>query len=186
METQLIQAIGNIANSIDALAQPRLIDWLAVVLSFFSVVLSVVAIWFAVQIPKKIADRQDKISIFDMRMQCYRHLQKHFNFCEVISPKKSPVEVFEWAFMDCLHKVEDNEEMLMILNEVRNSLYQIPFLFTDIEENEIDQIYISFLHLTNKILANEKFSDELQHYQEVIHNFQQKHLKNIRMSLMLY
>lgn len=74
MESELFQAIDNIANNIDALAQPRFIDWLAVALSFFSIIISGIAIWFAVQVPKKIADRQDKIALFEKRMQCLKGL----------------------------------------------------------------------------------------------------------------
>lgn len=71
MESELVQEIHNIANSIDALAQPRFIDWLAVILSAFSIAVSGIAIWFAVQVPKKIAEQQDKISLFDKRFDTY-------------------------------------------------------------------------------------------------------------------
>lgn len=71
VESELVQAINNIANNVDALAQPRFIDWLAVVLSIFSIVISGAAIWFAVRVPKTIADRQNKITLFEKRHDSY-------------------------------------------------------------------------------------------------------------------
>lgn len=161
-------------------------DAISAVATWAGVIASFVAIMVAIWIPKRIADQQNKIAVFDKRMQCYMHLQKHFNFCAVISPEKSPIETFEWAFMNYLHEVADHIEMLMVLKEVSNRLYQMPFLFSDIDEKEIDEIYFAFLNFMNKILSNKKWVDELQLYQEAIHNFQQKHLENIQKSLVLY
>lgn len=85
MESELVQAINSITESINALAQPRFIDWLAVILSFFSVVLSGTAIWFAVQVPKKIADRQDKISLFEKRYHAYSSLLTIRTFSQTVN-----------------------------------------------------------------------------------------------------
>lgn len=40
------------------------------------VIASFVAIWFAIQIPKKIAEEQNKIALFEKRFECYLSLQK--------------------------------------------------------------------------------------------------------------
>ena len=71
MESELVQEIHNIANSIDALAQPRFIDWLAVILSGFSIIISGIAIIFAV----RVANKQNKITLFEKRYQCYDVIQ---------------------------------------------------------------------------------------------------------------
>lgn len=84
MESELTQAIGSITESINALAQPRFIDWLAVILSFFSIIISGVAIWFAVRVPKKIADRQDKIALFEKRHDAYSSILSLKVFAEAL------------------------------------------------------------------------------------------------------
>lgn len=77
MEFELLQAIDNIANNIDALAQPRFIDWLAVILSTFSIGVSGAAIIFAV----RVADKQNKIALFEKR---YKIFQLHES-CKIFS-----------------------------------------------------------------------------------------------------
>lgn len=83
MESELIQALAAIKDSIDAVAQPRFIDWLTVAMSFVSIVVSGITIWFAVQVPRKIADRQDKIALFEKRFKCYMSIQDviYFSTC---------------------------------------------------------------------------------------------------------
>lgn len=49
--------------------------WAGAVMSFFAVM---VAVW----IPKKIADRQDKIALFEKRFEVYDKLQKCKNFAD--------------------------------------------------------------------------------------------------------
>lgn len=67
MESELIQALSAIKDGIDAAAQPRFIDWFAITMSFVSVVVTGMAIWYAVQVPKKIAKQQNKIALFEKR-----------------------------------------------------------------------------------------------------------------------
>ncbi len=44
--------------------------------SWASVGASFIAIWFAIQVPKKIAARQDKITLFEKRFDCYMAVQQ--------------------------------------------------------------------------------------------------------------
>lgn len=72
MESDIIQALQTISDNIQAASQPGWIEYLTIAISFFGVVLSVVAVIFAACVPKKIADRQDKIALFDKRIQCLK------------------------------------------------------------------------------------------------------------------
>lgn len=53
-------------------------DWEAIsaVASWVGVLVSFLAIWYAIQVPKRIADRQDKIALFEKRYECYTLIQK--------------------------------------------------------------------------------------------------------------
>lgn len=48
-------------------------SWEAIsaVAAWVGVIASFVAIWFAIQVPRKIADRQDKIALFEKRTECF-------------------------------------------------------------------------------------------------------------------
>lgn len=57
-------------------------DWVGVFVSVIGVISSFVAIWYAIQVPKEIADRQDKIALFEKRFEVYDKLQKCKNFAD--------------------------------------------------------------------------------------------------------
>ena len=46
-------------------------NWGSVFVSLAGAIASFLAVWFAVQVPKKIADRQDKIALFEKRFEVY-------------------------------------------------------------------------------------------------------------------
>lgn len=67
MESELVQAINSITESINVLAQPRCIDKLAVGFSFLSIIVSGAAIFFAI----RVANEQNKIALFEKRFAAY-------------------------------------------------------------------------------------------------------------------
>lgn len=50
--------------------------WAGVAVSLISVVTSFVAVWAAIQVPKEIAKKQDAVSLFEKRFDCYNIIQK--------------------------------------------------------------------------------------------------------------
>lgn len=156
MESELVQAINSITERINALAQPRFIDWLAVILSFFSVVLSGTAIWFAVQVPKKIADRQDKIALFEKRYHLYYLFMKCVHTIDRISEESTCFEDFAHVFdyyFNIRVSCEDNmQREKMLVTERANVIRNL--------SEEFDKMCILFpieeeyLHEVQKLLAN--------------------------------
>ena len=61
-------------NSWDAIS--TVANWIGVLVSIVGVVASFVAIWFAIQVPKEIADQQNKIALFEKRYEIYKIIQK--------------------------------------------------------------------------------------------------------------
>lgn len=74
MESEMIEALQTIADNIQAASQPGWVEFFTIGISLFSIVVSAVAIWYAVQIPKKIAERQNKIALFEKRYKIYRKI----------------------------------------------------------------------------------------------------------------
>lgn len=71
MESDMIQALQTIADNIQTASQPGWVEYWTIGISFLGVLFSVVAIIFAVRVPKIIAYRQDKISLFEKRYHAY-------------------------------------------------------------------------------------------------------------------
>jgi len=61
--------------------------------NWFGVAMSFVAIMVAIRIPKEIANRQDKIALFEKRMECYSTLQNIFAFARQISDSKRIIDI---------------------------------------------------------------------------------------------
>lgn len=167
MESELVQAINSITESINALAQPRFIDWLAVILSFFSVVLSGTAIWFAVRVPKKIADRQDKIALFEKRYECFQIFQK----CFILYKYSIGEESIEKITKQCYHileiqKVEElnNHHFQRKIEQIEYILHQMVFLFPIIQDQDVSDLYQSLSAYLYAIMTNKKIEESKQAY----------------------
>ena len=59
-------------------------DWCGVITSILSACISGLAIYFAIQVPKQIAARQDKIALFEKRFACYMAVQQTEEFSKGI------------------------------------------------------------------------------------------------------
>ena len=84
MESEMIQALQIIADNIQAASQPGWVECLSIVISSISVVVSGIAIWYAIQVPKQIAEQQNKIALFEKRLQCYNALKTVMEFSKIL------------------------------------------------------------------------------------------------------
>jgi len=168
MESELVQAINSITESINALAQPRFIDWLAVILSGL-------AIWFAVQVPKKVADRQDKIALFEKRYNFYIVLVNVLAFITELAillkdgtELKKPVIwlTFSKAFL------QEQEDDTISVKEIKNQMdfkyryyisiiSQVYFLF-DLEKSDEDLINNLRKNVTSLLCFDNTYDEELK------------------------
>lgn len=119
--------------------------WVGVIASF-------VAIWFAIRVPKKIADRQDKIALFEKRYQVYNLFNKLMTTMYLIElPKNIPVEkikfteIFDSCFSNnLLYENADKKEEILIKRriEIFELLHaetdKLSILFPISKENEIE------------------------------------------------
>lgn len=156
MESEVIQVLSTIKDSLDALAQPRLIDWLAIMISFLSMIVSGVAVWFAVQVPRKIADRQDKINMFNLRLQTLETVGKMLNQFETL---RFYVNMISTECLEAQAKVE--------IDGIKSVLKSFTSLVSDLG---ITYQYIFEPKLVNRIrliidAINQiyRYSDELQY-----------------------
>lgn len=103
--------------------------------AWVGVVTSVVAIWYAIQVPKKIADRQDKIALFDKRLEFYNCLIKCDVFGKAISNLEDIQEIQAYFFMAfgeeviCETGPDFFNKIIIKLYTVQNTLKKGVFLF---------------------------------------------------------
>ena len=189
MESELVQKIGSIVDSINALAQPRFIDWLAVILSFFGIVISVIAIWFAVQVPKKIADRQDKIALFEKRYECFQIFEKCHMLYAQIKDEECTLEELRNRSKYMLGKLDwedvTREVAMEQIEQFEYMLHQMQFLFPGIDENDAYELYMSLQKFIVSVVENKNVADSKEKYIKTMRFFSNKYAKIIWESLRL-
>lgn len=165
----MIQAIQTIADNIQAASQPGWVEYVSIGISFFSVLLSVLAIIFAARVPKIIADRQDKISLFEKRYYAYSSLLTIQSFAHSLDKEffkeNTPDDKGEiWHIsakvgLCCVHfatifgyqpplvkdgfNAEGISQTITLLKKFETDVYMLPFLFACTEaekENMLKEI----------------------------------------------
>ncbi len=110
--------------------------WTGVVVSIFSVTASFIAIWYAIQVPQKIADQQNRISLFEKRfhiLELLTSLQTFSISVKVAKNIKLARAMFLLAFEKNMSKEKDLEDFDYFLNCYMNifgELRQSEFLFS--------------------------------------------------------
>ena len=95
--------------------------WVSILVSVASVGASFVAVWAAIQVPKKIAEQQNKIALFEKRLQCHKMLSCLLAFSDYICKTDNTYNQVFFAlsvfliFLKCLISMFCEEKVPMIL-----------------------------------------------------------------------
>ena len=154
---------------VQALAQPEFIDWLAVILSAFSMAISGAAIWFAI----RVANKQNKIALFEKRYELYMQYVKYYALAVEIGLANNRGEIQRaWLDIDRFtwdeSMIDDRKKITARTEEIRFKMLQSRFLFdSDIGTNISD-----FINLITDIvylsIQNDKESEMQQHQLKLI------------------
>ena len=149
---------------------PKLeINWEAVsaVAAWVGVISSFIAIWFAIQVPKKIADRQDKIALFEKRYQCFQLLEE----CFVLYKNSLEKNAKDKIIRECYHILEietpndlNKNTFQRKARQFEYTLHQIPFLFEGIDENDLQEVYSALIAYLSSLVFKKDFEKEKQDY----------------------
>ena len=130
MESEMIQALQTIADNIQATSQPGWVEFLTIGISFVSMAISGIAIWFAI----RVADKQNKVSLFEKRFDCYTLIQKMLVCGEEIKTceTKKEIQVAFRFYLDVTGDIGYNKsltEFICILKQLEPRLVTVEFLF---------------------------------------------------------
>lgn len=159
-------------NSWDAIS--AFAAWAGVALSFATMMV-------AIQIPKIIADRQDKIALFEKRMECFTTLQNIFAFARQISDAKQIIDIqaaIKIYFGEAALFTEKQNYTWYIITLKRQEpkIVEGLFLFPKYNEKIIQDVLINIIELSvlvaveTKEEAQQPISDIVQACKEKICN----------------
>lgn len=161
---------------------------------------SFVAIWFAIYVPKKIADRQDKIALFEKRYECYTIIQNFLTLSNQIENFQTVKEIqtaLKIYFGD-YEKIHNNESACILavkLNRQKLLIVSGTFLFISYNDELLQKIIDTAMELIIAVATERKTQVEVplsekalqlkQEYCTLCRNFQQKYLELIEKELNL-
>lgn len=153
------------------------------------VITSSVAIIIAILIPKRIADRQDKIALFEKRLEIYDLLSSCSASAYILKMVDNNGDILKYLFIvfaDDYRKQNkfDSNEAKIYLTNCSSKLQQAIFLFPEEIIPYITDVSIRLLTLANADVERdgpERFDEKKQRYFEAICNLDQSEvLKRIK------
>lgn len=172
-------------NSWDAIS--AIAAWASILVSAIGVIASFVAIWYAIQVPKKIADRQDKIALFEKRYECFQTFEKCHIAYQAIKDSDYTIEHLRKlsGFILAKHNWCDvtEEVLLETILQYEYMIHQMQFLFPGISQVDGKQLYISFKDLLISIYEDNDVEDNAKKYTATMEKFIDKYAHDMIVSL---
>lgn len=164
--------------------------WAGVVVAVASTTASFLAVWFAIRVPQKIADRQNRIALFEKRLSCFEmigrlrqiyYLIKDETDIETI--KKDVVLVYSQNYSRDFNATN----FPVLIGELMDQCSQMSFLFDCVEYEEANNLGLAFgkflsvlYNADDKMLMPAKAA-----YLKAIDNFVTAHIEEISSCLFI-
>lgn len=160
-------------NSWDAVSSVA--GWASVSVSIVSVVASFLAIWFAIQVPKKIAKQQDRIALFEKRYQLFimlatwKYLAEQIASCASNNKEAQRIYSIIYEYTDVENKATNPLEKVVftyryIVNQISQVYYLYPVCY------DVHPKLLSLINLTSKILLGNNFEELQNQLKEVLNS----------------
>lgn len=151
--------------------------WVGII---FSSGLSAIAIWCAIQVPKKIAEHQYKIDLFEKRYEVLQIYEKCVILYETVSRQLTVSELrnsFRIFFTERTYEELDGHYLTDKMCNIEYILHQIPLLYPKISENDVQILYNSLNRLLISLVENDMVLAERNRYAyiEVMERFKEKY-----------
>ena len=174
-------------NSCDAVSS--IASWASVLIALLSVGSSFYAIYVAIQVPQKIAIKQNKIALFEKRIICYLELKKLESVCRSVEYENEVEKIKKNIMLLYSATVNEQEPTQMYsiaeFDRTVTICTQASFLFDNISSEEIMQICLLFGKLTLALFQKGKDNPLIikNLYVQAMDGFISKHLGEIEKTL---
>lgn len=153
----------DLENNWDAISGTA--SWVSVIASFF-------AVWSAIQVPKKIAERQIKVDLFEKRYRVYRTLISCDLFSDFVFVSKEPEAIKEFfyrSFYDVSEEPKTYQYKLFAVKYIQatETLAESKFLFSEDVWKGVYKIVNSIQNLVETVkegMSKEEFDKAKQDY----------------------
>ncbi len=159
-------------------------DAISAVAAWVGVLASFTAVWFAIKVPKEIANRQDRIALFEKRLACFEMLETQREIYLLIKDetdiekiKHNIVLVYSPDYSGDFNAIN----FPLLIDKLINQCTQMSFLFDGIEYKEANNIGITFGKFIAALYSaeDERIMSSKADYLEAIDNFVSKHIEEM-------
>lgn len=154
--------------------------------SWVSAIASFLAVWSAIQVPKKIAERQIKVDLFEKRYRVYRTLISFDFFSALVYISKEPEDIKEF-FYKSFHDLSESAKMFQYnlfavkYIQVTENLAESKFLFSEDVWKGVYKIVNSVQNLVETVkegMSKEEFDKAKQDYLDAMKSCELKLILN--------
>lgn len=152
--------------------------WAGVITSIAAVGASFAAVWFAIRVPKEIAEQQNKIALFEKRYRVYREICRCSTFSYMLKLANEPEDarmIFLVSFekesmvdmtIEELNKPYWIRKILISSQKLSEILRETEFLFADYPEifEYTEKIVTAMVKLYSPLTNNEEFAKYKQQF----------------------
>ena len=174
--------MNEIIEAINKLGETNCIDYVQLVATVVSVIISAIAVIYAVKVPKKIAEEQNKIALFEKRYEVFQLFERCVSF-NIALQKSESVEDMRKDCMILFDELKYEELNLKIVRKkvhiFEYTLHQMEFLFPGISEKDVHELYLSLCEVMIAIISEEKVNESKNEYINTMSEFAHKYHKRI-------
>ncbi len=172
---ELIKAIQELGNL-------SWIDYVQLGLTIVTIIISALALFYAIRVPKKIAEEQNKIALFDKRYEVFQLFERCVSFNKALQNS----ETIEDMRKDCMLLFDELKyeelDFKIVMKKVytfEHTLHQMEFLFPGILENDVHELYTSLWKVLMAIIGDENVIECKKDYINTMNEFAHKYHKKI-------
>lgn len=172
---ELIKAIQELGNL-------SWIDYVQLGLTIVTILISALALFYAIRVPKKIAEEQNKIALFDKRYEAFQLFERCVSFNNALQNS----ETIEDMRKDCMMLFDELKyeelDFKIVMKKVytfEHTLHQMEFLFPGISEKDVHELYTSLWKVLMAIIGDENANKCKMDYVNTMSGFANKYNKTI-------
>ena len=155
--------------------------WAGLLVSAAGVVVSACAVHVAITIPKKIADKQVQIELFDKRYKVAYELNRYLYFGHSINKLKSSEEIRTQAELCFETELDAWENLKDTLSKSYVELLQLMFLFPGIEADDCSNLIASSSDVLFNAVVERKYDKKcIERFSSIVDEFEEKYMPLLR------
>ena len=171
-----------LTDAITALNCPNWLDYIQLVASIVSIIISAMAVIMAVRVPKKIADKQDKIALFGKRFASYEVFLIYEAFAWQVEQMEG-INNYKKLFVNIFYSEENvgfhGKEALVQLKQSSITLQHASFLFKNITDEELAQLFESICDFVVAMEKNINVEECKNIFVGYVKAFREKHHEHV-------